>query len=643
MAITPERRIADRYWLERPIGGGGMGVVWLARDRLLDREVAVKEVRLPDTVPGHERDLLHARVLREARAAARLHHPSAITLYDVLDEQGRVFIVMELIKAPALAEIAAREGPLPPERVARIGLQIASALDAAHRAGIVHGDVKPANVMVAEDGSAWLADFGIARVQGDPKLTSSGIIVGSPAYTAPEQASGGASGPEVDLWGLGATMYYAVEGHAPFGRGGSFATAARVASEPPRPPRRAGGLAPLIMSLLAKDPAARPALRQVRVRLARIAPPGRAPAAAQPPVPVAPPELPTPSPTEQFPPGPAIDVEELTRPTPRAAAAPEPAEPPAQAEAPENPGGAAEGAAQDTAEPSGAPMPARAPVPVVAAEEEQPEPGPEPDVLPFRFAGPTVRTGAASRAGLGGSTGTRRWLVALAVLAGMVAAVLVVALTGLLGGNGANGKRGAAPTHPTSTPASSRPAPVTPQTTAPRGAAPRTTSPPSQPQPGGSASPRVPAGWTSFTNPSGGYAVAYPPGWRRSTGLARHGTSFREGTGRDIKVESAHPPQVPANGDPLPGWVQNEQYWSARLPGYHLVGSVHGGTYHGLHAAIWEYTYVPNGRPTHGLDISFVSSSRSWGYSVLYLIPEHRWASSQDLIHSFEQAFSPLG
>src|SRR6266487_221837 len=198
MPAASNRLIADRYALERPIGRGGMGVVWQARDRLLDREVAIKEVTVPDTVPKAERDSLRARVMREARAAARLSHPGAITLFDVLDEPDRAFIVMELVRARTLAEIVATEGPLPPERVARIGLQIASTLDAAHRAGIVHRDVKPANIMVAQDGKVWLGDFGIAQVQGDPKLTASGIIVGSPAYMAPEQASGQASGPETD-------------------------------------------------------------------------------------------------------------------------------------------------------------------------------------------------------------------------------------------------------------------------------------------------------------------------------------------------------------------------------------------------------------------------------------------------------------
>jgi hypothetical protein len=151
----------------------------------------------------------------------------------------------------------------------------------------------------------------------------------------------------------------------------------------------------------------------------------------------------------------------------------------------------------------------------------------------------------------------------------------------------------------------------------------------------------VPKGWTSFSNPSGGYTVASPPGWSRSTGLARHGTRFRDGAGRSIKVESAHPAQVPANGDPVPPWIQNERYWSTRLPGYRRIGSVHSGTYHGMRAAIWEYQYSPNGRLTHGLDISFVGPNATWGYSVLALIPEDRWQESQPLLRSFEQAFTP--
>jgi hypothetical protein len=232
------------------------------------------------------------------------------------------------------------------------------------------------------------------------------------------------------------------------------------------------------------------------------------------------------------------------------------------------------------------------------------------------------------------------------VLGAVVAVIAVVALTGKLGGSDTSGEHGAASTKAASTPTATSAVSAAPPTTAPRAGASRTTSPPTRPpgsQPPAGAARNVPPGWTSFGNRSGGYAVAYPSGWRRSTGLARHGTSFSEGTGRYLKVESAHPPEVPASGDPLPGWKRNEQYWSQRLSSYRPIGSVRRGSYHGMRAAIWEYTYVLNGRPTHGLNVSFVSPSGNWGYSVLHLIPQDRWKSSQDLIRSFEQAFSPLG
>jgi serine/threonine protein kinase len=265
-----QRLIADRYALAVPIGQGGMGVVWRAQDTLLGREVAIKEVRLPPTIPDSERSSMRARVLREARAAARLNHPGVVTLYDVINEQGHAFIVMELINAPTLAQVVAQQGPLEPRRVARIGAQVAAALAAAHQAGIVHRDVKPANVMVLGD-SARLTDFGIARVKGDPKLTSTGLIVGSPAYMAPEQASGAAAGPEADLWGLGATLYYAVEGRPPFERDGQIAILTAVVNDAPRAPERAGELAPVIVALLSKDPAQRPSAADLRELLERAA------------------------------------------------------------------------------------------------------------------------------------------------------------------------------------------------------------------------------------------------------------------------------------------------------------------------------------------------------------------------------------
>ena len=265
-----DRLIANRYALSAPLGRGGMGVVWRAQDAVLGREVAIKELVFPATMPEQERRPARARVMREARAAARLNHPAAVTLYDVVQDQGGTFIVMELVSAPTLAELVREQGPLPVERVAEIGAQVAGALEAAHAAGIVHRDVKPGNVMVGERGTAKLADFGIASLQGDPQLTSTGLVIGSPAYMAPEQARGEESGPPADFWALGATMFYAVEGEPPFDRGTSIATLAAVVNEPPRRPRRAGPLTPLLTALLAKDPAARPSGPELRAALERL-------------------------------------------------------------------------------------------------------------------------------------------------------------------------------------------------------------------------------------------------------------------------------------------------------------------------------------------------------------------------------------
>ena len=261
------RIIADRYALKAPLGRGGIGVVWRAQDAVLGREVAIKEVVLAPTMPDKERHPTQARMLREARVAARLDHPSAVTLYDVVQDRGGTFIVMELVEAPTLAELVTEHGPLPPVRVAELGVQLAKVLEAAHAAGIVHRDVKPANVLVPERGRTKLADFGVASLRGDLQLTATGLVIGSPAYMAPEQARGEEAGPPADWWALGATLFYAVEGEPPFERGTSIATLAAVVNEPPRSPRRAGPLTDLLTALLAKDPAARPSGAKVRAWL----------------------------------------------------------------------------------------------------------------------------------------------------------------------------------------------------------------------------------------------------------------------------------------------------------------------------------------------------------------------------------------
>src|SRR5215211_5062530 len=199
------RVIADRYVLRAPVGRGGMGVVWRAQDRVLGRQVAVKEVVFPPTMAEAERRPARARVMREARAAARLNHPGAVTLYDVVSDQGGIFIVMELVEAATLADLVQAEGPLAPERVAELGRQLVGVLEAAHGVGIVHRDVKPGNVMVAADGGVKLADFGVAWLQGDPQLTSTGLVLLAGLY-GPGAGRGGGGWARDRLLGVGGDL-----------------------------------------------------------------------------------------------------------------------------------------------------------------------------------------------------------------------------------------------------------------------------------------------------------------------------------------------------------------------------------------------------------------------------------------------------
>ena len=267
MPTETTRIVADRYRLLDSLGRGGMGVVWAAEDSILQRRVAIKEVETPRGLSDEERDALEARVMREARAAARLNHPHVVTVFDVVEDEGRTFIVMELVEAPTLTDVVAEGGPLETARAAQVALDVLSALEAAHAEGIVHRDVKPGNVMVPEAGNVKLGDFGIASVKGDPKITSTGLILGSPSYMAPEQATHGTSGPESDLWALGALLYFALEGSPPFDRGQALPTLAAVVGEPARPMEHGGELRGLIDALLSKEPADRPTADDVRLQL----------------------------------------------------------------------------------------------------------------------------------------------------------------------------------------------------------------------------------------------------------------------------------------------------------------------------------------------------------------------------------------
>ncbi|MCC3773426.1 serine/threonine protein kinase [Streptomyces sp. UNOB3_S3] len=251
---TAGRLLAGRYRLGDVLGRGGMGTVWRATDETLGRVVAVKELRFPANIDEDEKRRLITRTLREAKAIARIRSAGAVTVFDVVHEDDRPWIVMELIEGRSLADVIREDGPLKWRRAAEVGLAVLDVLRAAHREGILHRDVKPSNVLIADDGRVVLTDFGIAQVEGDPSVTSTGMLVGAPSYISPERARGQKPGPPADLWSLGGLLYAAVEGAPPYDKGSAIATLTAVMTEPLGPPRNAGPLAEVMYGLLAKDP-----------------------------------------------------------------------------------------------------------------------------------------------------------------------------------------------------------------------------------------------------------------------------------------------------------------------------------------------------------------------------------------------------
>ncbi|WP_285680839.1 serine/threonine-protein kinase [Actinoplanes sp. NBRC 103695] len=313
MTDESARMVAGRYRLDRVLGRGGMGAVWQGSDTLLDRDVAVKEIYLPgaDSGPVDPADPRIRRAMREAQAAARLRHPSIVTVHDIALDAGRPWIIMELVNGPSLADVIEKSGPLPAGRSAEIGLQVLDALSTAHRHGTVHRDVKPANILIDTD-RAMLTDFGIAAVDDATALTATGFMIGSPAYMAPERINGHPATPAGDLWALGVTIYTAVTGRSPFQREDTQGTIAAILTSP-AVPVDAGHLWPVLAGLLEKDPARRLTAEQARPLLAtsaredvtlRYTPPAPpAPAFSAPPpfsAPPAPYQTPPPFPAPSF-------------------------------------------------------------------------------------------------------------------------------------------------------------------------------------------------------------------------------------------------------------------------------------------------------------------------------------------------------
>ncbi|WP_346533186.1 serine/threonine-protein kinase [Micromonospora sp. DPT] len=583
--------VAGRYRLLDLVGSGGMGRVWLARDEMLHRDVAVKEVVPPNWLDEAERDELRLRTLREARTAARLNHPNVVRLYDVVHDRDSPWIVMEYVPSRSVQQILTTDGPLEPGRVAGIGLAVLAALRAAHAAGVLHRDVKPPNVLVADDGRVMLTDFGLATFDGgDGLMTGPGLVLGSPQFVAPERAREGVSDPRTDLWSLGATLYAAVEGQSPYARPTAMATLSALATEPPDPVRRAGPLRPVLEGLLQRDPwrrlTAGEAERLLRAALAA-ADAGLPPAGRRPQVIYRPgshdtrPAVPDAGTRRGDVPAAALPA---AWPAPRPAAGDAPAPTNAPTDAPAGGGG------ERAADP---PAPGDAVVPWAAAV-----PAP---VVPRR---------------------RRQGLVAVAVASTLlVAAGIAAALRG--GGDRASpspgGGGGATAVRPVAFPCG---------TPAPADATPV----PSVPPPTGE--PALVAGWTWYEDATG-FRIAAPARWLRFTDGTV--TCFREPGGR--RVLSVAPGVAPA--DPVAHWRAEERRLTGdgALPGYRRVDISRLDMFRG--GALWECSWLnAAGVQVHTARL-IVAVAAGRAYTVSWLTEEFDWQVNATYFLMIRQSFRP--
>ncbi|MDX2650403.1 serine/threonine-protein kinase [Streptomyces sp. PA03-1a] len=595
---TDQRLIADRYRLGAVLGKGGMGTVWRAVDETLGRTVAVKELRFPHNIDEDEKRRLVTRTLREAKATARIRNTGAVTVFDVVEEDGRPWIVMELVEGRSLSDAIREDGPLTPKRAAEVGLTVLDVLRAAHKEGILHRDVKPSNVLIADDGRVVLSDFGIAQIDGDPSVTSTGMLVGAPSYISPERARGQKPGPPADLWSLGALLYASIEGRPPYDKGSAIATLTAVMTEPLRTPRNAGPLADAIQGLLNKDPELRLDDAGVRPLLTGVAHAPDVPVAEATRTMPLPPSDPQPTPTD-------------APPATRAAAADQ----------------AALRAAKAKPEPETAP--AAAVTPATASAPVAPVPVPAP--------------AAAPRVPLLASLDERRRRGLL-----FAAVVLALALLGTgIGFWAAQGDDDPGARQPAKPPASASPKSGDDGVQDGKGGddqgkgsedgsgkggddkgnddnSGKGSGSSSSGSSGGSGSGKdgaaaVPAGWKTYTD-SEGFLIALPAGWAANKERAGNGWIFNARHSPRVQVDYTHSPGKSA----ADAWRQNESGTAARFPGYQRV-SIKDVDYRGYRtAADWEFTYTSGGTKMRAVNRGFVVDD-SHGYAILFIAPDAGW------------------
>jgi len=584
------RLIAGRYRLGSVIGRGGMGIVWRARDELLNRDVAVKELTWPADFTEQERQIARRRATREAQTAAQLSQQNIMRIYDIVEEEdGDPWIVMELLPFPSLRDIVREDGPITPDRAARIGLGVLAGLRAAHAAGIVHRDVKPANILVGPDDRAVLTDFGIARAADSATLTKAGDLVGSPAYTAPERARGERAGAPGDLWGLGASLYTAVEGRPPFLRDHALATLTAVVADEPDPAVHAGPLWPVISALLSKEPGARPDEAQAERMLRDVASGEATRVMAEP----APPAVPVPEP----------------EPVPALAGPPEPSARPATATelAPPAPPGPLAGRVSGRPAHSRRRLAPWAGLAVLAAAACAVA------LLLASLSSPGRPTAGSTPAG-SRSAGARP----SASPGGFSSAAPSRGATA--GGGTASAGTGTAGTGPAGT--SQPSAPASGQPGASSGS-------------GGAGYGAMPAGFHRFTN-STGFSIGVPDGWQIQH--VGHYVYVKDPSDGNIflLIDQSDQPKP----DPLADWQQQAANRAGTYPDYHLIRLQSVNYPQAEKAADWEFTYNRDGVLVHILNRNILANAHH-AYALFWSVPEAKWNAYYRYLQAFAATFRP--
>jgi eukaryotic-like serine/threonine-protein kinase len=576
----PGDLLAGRYRLRSVLGRGGMGVVWLASDQLLHRDVAVKEILWPSQLDVAVQQTLRQRALREARTAARLNHPNLVGVYDIVEEDGRPWIVMQLVPYRSLSEVVREDGPLPPRRAARVGLRVLEAIEAAHAVGVLHRDVKPGNVLLGPGDRVVLTDFGMAIADASPTLTTSGVLIGSPSYMAPERARGERATSATDLWSLGATLYAAVEGRPPFDRDGTMAVLTAIVTDDPDPPSRAGSLWPVISGLLRKGPDERLDAAGATHLLRRAA--------------------------ESHGVVPDVSEEESTSPL--------------------DGGGQPPGGPVRTHQHSARLKMTATTLPQQMAVNDGTglEPALIPGLEPHRHA-PSGQSPAPEPAPGGFPRRRRprsRWI--FGIIGG--AAALVAAIGGLAGGSpghriGSPAATKASTAHSAKQPSTGAAAPSSPASAPPGSSS-------------GSGSGALPAGFFWYHDRTG-FSIGVPAGWHVSR--VGHLVHVQDpGSGRFLIIDQSRHPKP----DPLADWRQQEASRISTYPGYHRIRlqAVHYAQ--AERAADWEFTYYQNGQLIHVLNRNILASPDR-AYALYWSTPASEWRASHHFFQTFADTFRP--